>query len=58
MLSIRGRFGGLLKLSHPVRACDEAIYFIFAQKSIDTNPTIMDTIVKGTVVGFKCVASP
>ena len=28
MLSIGGRFGGLMKLSHQVRACDEAIYYI------------------------------
>ena len=26
LLSIGGRFGGLLKLSQPVRACDETIY--------------------------------
>ena len=51
MSSIGGRFGGLMKLSHPVRACDEAIYFKLFQKFIATNPTIMDTI-KGDTMFF------
>ena len=33
-----------MKLSHPVRACDEAIYFKLFQKSIATKPTIVDMI--------------
>eukprot|EP01048_Picozoa_sp_COSAG05_P019456 COSAG05_NODE_3051_length_2382_cov_2.250986_3_plen_69_part_00 len=46
--SIGGRFGGLMKLSHPVWACDEAIYFKFVQKSIAPKPSIMDMIKGGT----------
>ena len=50
MLSIGGRFGGLLKLSHLVRACDEAIYYNQIQKFIDAKPSVMDTIEACTVV--------
>ena len=42
-----------MKLSHPVRACDEAIYFKFVLKSIATKPTIVDMIKVDTV--FKAV---
>ena len=41
-----------MQLSHPVRACDEAIYFKFPQKSIATKPTIVDMIKAFTVLNL------